>query len=89
MSAASAAIAKVEPRRLSFAGVWSLVKAFATSLLQGKTAAEMEEAFARLLRAASQRKVPNRAQERSYPREVLPRGGKFPTRKRKQQTVPA
>jgi hypothetical protein len=78
----------IEPRRLSFAGVWSLVKAFVTSLLQGKTAAEMEEEFARLLRAAGQRKVPHRARERSYPREVLPSGRKFPTRKRKQQTVP-
>jgi hypothetical protein len=78
----------IEPRRLSFAGVWSLVKAFVTSLLQGKTAAEMEEEFARLLRAASQRKVPHRGRERNYPREVLPSGRKFPTRKRKQETVP-
>lgn len=78
----------IEPRHLSFAGVWSLVKAFVTSLLPGKTVAEMDEEFARLLRAASQRKVPRRVQGRSYPREVLPCGRKFPTRKCKQQMVP-
>ena len=71
-----------EPRRLSFAGVWSLLKAFLAGVGEGQTAAEAEAAFERLLRAAGQRKLPRRARGRSYPRQVLPRGRKFPTRKR-------
>jgi hypothetical protein len=47
---------EVEPRRLSFAGVWSLLKAFAQGLLEGTTAAEAEAEFGRLLRAAGQRR---------------------------------
>lgn len=77
----------IEPRRLSFAGVWSLVVSFTSGLLEG-TAAEAEARFERLLRAAGQRKLPNRPQGRSYPREVLPRGRKFPTRKRDQDAAP-
>jgi hypothetical protein len=79
---------EVEPRRLSFAGVWSLLKAFAQGLLAGKTGAEAETEFERLLRAAGQRKLPRRAKGRSYPREVIPRRRKFPTRKRSQNTAP-
>jgi hypothetical protein len=77
---------QIEPRRLSFAGVWSLLKAFMAGLLDGKTPAEAEADFERLLRAAGQRKLPRRAKGRSYPREVIPRGRKFPERKRAQQT---
>jgi hypothetical protein len=72
----------VEPRRLSFAGVWSLLVAFAAGLLEGKTAAQAEAEFGRLLRAAGQRRLPRRAKGRNYPREVIPRRRKFPTRKR-------
>jgi hypothetical protein len=79
---------KVEPRRLSFAGVWSLLRAFAQGLLAGKTGAEAEAEFERLLRAAGQRQLPRRAKGRSYPREVIPRGRKFPTRKFAQNTAP-
>jgi hypothetical protein len=78
---------KVEPRRLSFAGVWSLLQAFLEGLLLGKTGAEAEAEFDRLLRAAGQRKLPRRAKGRRYPREVIPRRRKFPTRK-KDQTPP-
>jgi Transposase DDE domain len=72
----------VQPRRLSFAGVWSLVKAFVAGLLVGKAPAEAEAEFARLLRAAGQRKLPRRAKGRSYPREVIPRRRKSEQRKR-------
>jgi hypothetical protein len=77
---------KVEPRRLSFAGVWSLLKAFAQGLLLGKAGAEAEAEFQRLLRAAGQRQLPRRAQGRSYPRELIARRRKFPTRKRAQKS---
>jgi hypothetical protein len=75
------------PRRLSFAGVWSLLKAFLSGVLAA-TAAEAEADFERLLRGAGQRKLPRRAKSRSYPREVIPRRRKFPERKRSKQTAP-
>jgi hypothetical protein len=78
----AAARLQLEPRRLSFAGVWSLLKAFLAGLLEEKTVAQAEVEFARLLRAAGQRKLPRRPQERSYAREVIPRRRKFPERKR-------
>ncbi len=80
----AAARLSVEPRRLSFAGVWSLLKALLAGLIEGKTTAEAEAEFERLLRAAGQRKLPRRPEGRSYPREVHPHGRKFPTRKRTQ-----
>lgn len=75
---------QLEPRRLSFTGVWSLLQTFAAGLLTDKTAAEAEAEFERLLRAAGQRRLPRRRAGRSYPREVITRRGKFPTRKREQ-----
>lgn len=77
---------KIQPRRLSFAGVWSLLKAFVQGLLLGKTGAEAQAEFERLLRAAGQRKLPRRPRGRSYPREVLPHRRKFPTRKSAQHS---
>jgi hypothetical protein len=69
------------PRRLSFSGVWSLVT---TILLSSNdwTADEWLERFEWVLRGAAQRKLPHRP-GRSYPREILPRGNKFPKRRRK------
>jgi len=80
----AAARLQIEPRRLSFAGVWSLLKAFMAGLLENKTPAEAEVEFERLLRAAGQRKLPRRPKGRSYPREVIPRRRKFPERKHTQ-----
>lgn len=75
----------LEPRKLSFAGAWSLLQVFVTDLWQSTSPAAAEQAFERLLRMAGQRKVPQRKQERTYPREVLPRRRKFPERKRVQE----
>jgi hypothetical protein len=71
----------VSPRRLSFTGVWSLVK---TILLRPNewTPEEYETTFERVLRWAAQRKLPNRP-GREFPRTVLPQGRKFPNRERK------
>ena len=85
---AAAARRRVEPRRLSFAGVWGLLKAFLAGAAEPKPEAQLQEEFERLLRAAGQRKLPRRPEGRSYPREVIPRRRKFPERKRTQQ-VPA
>lgn len=77
----------VEPRRLSFAGTWSLLKAFAAGLREGKTGEEAVAEFERLLRAAGQRKLPNRRKERSYPREAHARRRKSATRKVKKEAA--
>jgi hypothetical protein len=84
----AAARLQVAPRRLSFAGVWSLLKAFLAGLGVAKTAAAAEAEFERLLRGVGQRKLPRRSPGRSYPRAVFARRSKFPTRKRPQETVP-
>ncbi len=76
----AAARAGVSPRRLSFAGVWSLVKVV---LLSGSdwSVEQWDEKFEWVLRGAAQRKVPERP-GRSYPRTVLRRARKFPNRPR-------
>lgn len=78
----AAARAGVPPRRLGFAGTWSLLKAFLGALARGLSGPEAEARFERLLRQAGRRKLPNRKEGRSYPREVLGRRRSFPTRKR-------
>ena len=76
----AAARAGVSPRRLSFAGVWSLVKVV---LLSGNewSLPQWVEKFELVLRGAAQRKVPERP-GRSYPRTVIRRARKFPNRPR-------
>ena len=76
----AASRAGVAPRRLSFAGVWSLVKVI---LLSGNewSLPQWEEKFEWVLRGAAQRKVPDRP-GRSYPRTVIRRARKFPNRPR-------
>lgn len=81
----AAARAGVSPRRLSFAGVWSLVKVV---LLSGNewSLPLWEEKFEWVLRAAAQRKVPERP-GRTYPRTVIRRARKFPNRPRPNATT--
>jgi hypothetical protein len=74
--------AKVEPRRLSFAGTLSLVKAFQARVAAGNLSEEdLQKLFDKLLRACGQRKLPNRP-GRQYPRELIPRRRRYPERKR-------
>lgn len=70
---------KVLPRRLSFTGVWSLVKLILLSENDARTAEEWEAQFEWVLRGAAQRKIPYRP-NRSYPRKILIRARKFPQR---------
>lgn len=67
----AAQLAGVEPRRLSFTGVWTTMK---LCLLQQKpcTWAEWKERYAAALRMAAKDKLPNRP-GRSYPRRAHPR----------------
>lgn len=76
----AAARAGVKPRRLSFAGVWSLVKVVLLSANEWSLT-QWEEKFEWVLRGAAQRKVPERP-GRSYPRTVIRRAHKFPNRPR-------
>jgi hypothetical protein len=82
----AAARAGVPPRRLSFAGVWSLVKVVLLSPSEWSLP-EWDEKFERVLRGAAQRRVPNRP-GRSYPRTVLRRQRSFPNRPRTAPTTP-
>lgn len=84
---AAAARLGLKPRRLSFAGVWGLLKAFLAGAAEPKPEAQLRQEFGRLLRAAGQRKLPQRPEGRSYPREVIPRRRKYPERKRAQPTA--
>ena len=70
--------ARVKPRRLSFAGVWSLVKVVLLSP-NGWSLSPWEEKFEWVLRGAGQRKRPERP-DRSYPRTLIRRARKFPNR---------
>jgi hypothetical protein len=74
--------AGLEPRRLSFAGTLSLLKAFQARVAAGPLSEEqLQKLFDRLLRACGQRKLPNRP-GRHYPRELIPRRRRYPERKR-------
>jgi hypothetical protein len=79
----AAKIAKVEPRRLSFTGVWTTMQVY---LLQQPpcSASVWQERYERALRSAANAKLPNRP-GRSYPRIAHPRRTKS-TKFMKQQT---
>jgi len=72
--------AGVPPRRLSFSGSWTLVKAVLLSPAEW-TADEFLNQFRRVIRGCAQRKIPNRP-GRTYPRQLLRRGQKYPYRAR-------
>jgi hypothetical protein len=65
-------LAHLEPRRLSFTGVWL---SFRDHLLlkEPATLSEWQDLYAAALISASQRKLPNRSKPRSYPRKAHPR----------------
>lgn len=75
--------AGVRPRRLSFTGTMSLLKAFEARVAVGDLSEEeLQGMFDKLLRACGQRKVPNRP-GRKYPRELIPRRRRYAERKRR------
>jgi hypothetical protein len=73
--------AKVEPRRLGFAGVWSLVKAMLAAVADELPEEDWQRRFDQVLGWAGQRKLPRRPTQRSYPRTIIPRSTQFPKRK--------
>lgn len=68
----AASLAGVQPRRLSFKGVWL---SFRDRLLlkEPQTLSEWQQLYAAALVSASKRKLPNRPEPRSYPRRAHPR----------------
>jgi hypothetical protein len=74
----AAARAKIPPQKLSFSGVWNIL---IHMLLPAKarTAEEWERLFDWAIRGCLQRKLPERGR-RSYPRKLLPKSKKFPSR---------
>jgi hypothetical protein len=74
--------AGLEPRRLSFSGVSSLFRAFSAKVSSCVLSdEELQKEFEKLLKACSQRKLPNRP-GRSAPRQVIPRRQRYDDRKR-------
>lgn len=69
---AAAKLARVEPRRLSFTGVWTV---FRSRLLNQRfdSCEQWRLAYQQALAGASQHKHPNRSRQRSYPRVAHPR----------------
>lgn len=68
----AAKLANIQPRRLSFAGVWLTFRHY---LLYAppQTFEQWRETYAAALVSASNRKLPNRSRPRSYPRTAHPR----------------
>ena len=71
----------LEPRRLSFSFVQTVVEAGLPSLNSATTDLEYQQRWERLLRYAAQGKLPKRSRQRSYPREVWRHNQPFPCRK--------
>ncbi len=78
----AAARIEVEPRRLSFSRVWSLVKALLLESLDATDPAKIQGRLDMVLRMSGQCKLPSRPGRR-YPREVIARRRKFPVRQNK------
>ena len=87
----SAKLSQLQPRRLSFKGVWTTLK----DRLLLQPACSFEEwldRYAEALYRASEKKHPNRKQPRSYPRKAHPRRAKstkFEKAQRKKSNQPA
>jgi hypothetical protein len=80
--------AGVAPRKLSFKGVWSILKTLSLSLLCNSDPSAWQQEFERALAAAAQRKLPNRKKARQYPRVAYMRRRNFPPRKRQDTAIP-
>jgi hypothetical protein len=81
--------AGVAPRRLSFKGVWSILKTLSLSLLCNVDPSTWQQEFDRALDSAAQRKLPNRKEPRHYPREIYMRRRNYPPRKRAASLTPS
>lgn len=62
--------AQVEPRRLSFTSVYTLVETFLPDILTARTKKQWNDCWERIISIATAYLLPNRAMPRSYPRAV-------------------
>jgi Transposase DDE domain len=81
--------AGVAPRRLSFAGVWSVVRAWLGAWVAGASHDACQRRFEHLLRGAAQRQLPRRTAMRNYPRATIPRASPYPKHKPKTAVQPS
>lgn len=73
--------AGVEPRELSFQGIWGLVIVFYQAVAELTSEEQIAEKFEKLIELASQKKLPKRKKPRSYQRVAYAKRKKFPPRK--------
>jgi putative transposase len=78
---AAARQANLEPRKLSFSRVRTVIMTALPRLATITDPALWEAEYKHVLRWAAQGKLPNRTRRRSYPREIWGKGGTFPKRK--------
>jgi hypothetical protein len=69
--------ANVEPRRISFTNVYTLVETFLPDILTARTTTQWTQCWKRIISIATAYLLPNRTKPRSYPRPVWHR----PTRR--------
>jgi hypothetical protein len=62
--------AKVEPRRISFTSVYTLVETFLPDILTARTQKQWNDCWERIVSIATAYLLPNRTKPRSYPRAV-------------------
>jgi hypothetical protein len=79
---AAAKQANLQPRRLSFSRVQSVVMTALPRLATCTDAAQWEVEYQKVLRWAAKGKLPNRPRRRSYPRAVWGKGGTYPKHER-------
>jgi hypothetical protein len=82
----AAKLARVQPRRLSFKGVWL---SFRDRLLlkEPENLSDWQDLYVEALISAGNRKLPNRSKPRSYPRKAHPRRSKSTKFMKKQRKV--
>jgi hypothetical protein len=72
--------AGIHPRRLSFTYACNIVFASSADILQAHTPEQQQRMLDRMIDLVARCRLPNRTKRRSYPREVWPRGYRFPSK---------
>lgn len=75
--------AQIDPRQLSFTWACNIVLDSYPEVLAARTAKQQLQKLDRMIDLVARCRLPNRTKRRSYPREVWPRGYRFPFRRRR------
>ena len=82
--AVASAQSGIPPRGYSFTKVRAIVQTFGPALANAPNRKAAQRTFDQMMQCIQQARLPNRKRKRpSYPRQVWPRGAKFPARKDK------